>query len=140
MNFLHSMFDIDTLRLLSLSGPDASMPKDGEPVFISGKKVPLYNVYDAIEMALKDELLTTISDQPVVNTICDLLLDDLVRFQDEARDDSDFTRWCSIRNITAACSKEFVLPKQLIARLSLRLRNCFARVRKVTSSEDIKFS
>lgn len=140
MDFLQGNFDIQTLRLLSGSGPTADVPHEGTPVFVSGKKVPLFNAYDAIEMALKDELLSTISDHAVVDDICDLLMDDFVRAKDDACDASDLGRWFAATNIAAACMMEFVLPMKLVGRVSLRLRNCFGRICRLTASEDLLFS
>ena len=138
MDFLQGNFDIHTLRLLSDSEPSADVPHEGTPVFVSGKKVSLFNAYDAIEMALKDELLSTISDHAVVDDICDLLMDDFVRAQDKAGCVSDLGEWFATTNIAAACMMEFVLPLRLVGRISLRLQNCFWRICKLIASEELQ--
>lgn len=139
-DFLQGNFDLQTLRLLSGSGPDVVVSYKGTPVFVEGKTVPLFNAYDAIEMALRDELISTVSDQEVVDLVCELMMDDFARAVEEARDGSDLQDWLTAKNLSAACMMEMVLPKKLISRISLRLRNCLRQLRKLIGSEEVIFS
>lgn len=139
-DFLQGNFDLQTLRLLSGSGPDVAVPYKGTPVFVAGKAVPLFNAYDALEMALRDELLSTISNQEVINLVCELMLDDFARAVEQARDGSDLQSWLTTTNLSTACMTEMVLPMRLVWRISLRLRNCLRRLHKLTGSEELMFS
>lgn len=138
-DFLQGNFDLQTLRLLSGSGPDVVVPYKGTLVFVAGKTVPLFNAYDAIEMALRDELISTVSDQEVVDLVCELMMDDFVRAVEEARNGSDLQNWLTAKNLSAACMMEMVLPQKLIWRISRRLRNCLRRLRDLTGSEELMF-
>lgn len=140
IDFLQGNFDLKTLKILSGSKADVPVPLKGTPVFIAGKAVPLFNAYDALEMALRDELLSAVSDQKMVNYVCELIMDDFSNAVEEALEPSDLQNWLTAANLTAACMMEFVLPKKLVWRLSLRLRNCFRKICTLSGSEEIWIS
>ncbi|WP_135058900.1 hypothetical protein [Paracoccus salipaludis] len=140
IDFLEGNFDIQTLRLLSGSGPDITVRYNGSPVFVAGKAVLLFNAYDALEMALRDELLSTISDQDLVDLICGFMLDDFACAVEEARDASDLQNWLTAANLSAACMMGTVLPRKIIRRISVRLRSCLRRLRNLTGLKDLVFS
>lgn len=137
LDFLQGNFDLQTLRFLSNSGHDIKVPYKGTPVFIAGRAVPLFNAYDAFEMALRDELITTVSDQEVVNLVCEIMMNDFARAVEEARNDSDLQDWLTAKNFSADCMMEMLLPRKLVWRISLRLRSCLKRLRKLTGSEEL---
>jgi len=139
-DLLQGNFDLQTIRVLSDSGSDVNVPHEGTPVFVAGKAVPLFNVYDALEMALRDELLSTVSDQEKVNLVCELIMDDFARAVDGARDASDLQNWLTVANLSAACMMEVILPGKLLWRISQRLRSCLGRLRKLTGSEELLFT
>lgn len=136
MDFLQGFFDIQTLRLISGSGPHIGVPHEGTPVFVSGRKIHLFNAYDAFEMALRDELLSTIPDPVVVEVICDLMMNDFVRAQDAATDAADVAKWFAATSIASACMAEMVLPLKVIGRLSLRMQSCLKRLCRMMESEE----
>lgn len=135
-DFLQGTFDLQTIRLLSGSGPDVTAPHEGMVAFIAGEKTLLFNAYDALEMALRDELVSSIPDQALVDLACELMLDDFVRAKDEVCGVSDLDRWFTAANIAAACMMELILPSHLIGRISCRLRECFGGIRNLVGSGD----
>lgn len=139
-DFLQSNFDLQTIRLLSSSGSDVDVTHGGTPVFVAGKRVPLFNAYDALEMALRDELISEVSNQAVIDLICELILDDFVRAKDVAHENSDLYRWLAPVNLAAIFVMEMVLPLRLFGRISLRLRKCLRRIQRAAENGDLSFS
>lgn len=139
-DFIQGNFDLQTIRMLAGSGSNVNVPHEGTPVFVAGKAVPLFNVYDVLKMALRDELLSTVSDQEKIDLLCELIMDDFTRAVDGAYDASDLQSWLTAANLSAACLMEMILPRKLVWRISLRLRNCLIRLRKLAGSEELLFS
>lgn len=99
--------------------------------------MPLFNAYDALEMALKDELLTTIQDNDVIELVCDLIMNDLVLAKDEASSVADIVEWFATPRIAAACMMEIVLPVKLVEKISLRMKSCLKGICKIMGPEEI---
>ena len=138
MDFLRCSFDIQTLRLLSGSRVGTKPAHEGTSVFVFGKKIPLYNAYDAIEMALKDQVLLEISDQVFADRIGDLLMNEFVHAQEEAFDLSDLRRWFLTSSIEEVCTKEFALPLKLARRILLRMGSCFSQLCNMATLDEIQ--
>lgn len=137
MDFLQSIFDIQTIKLISGLKSDVEAPRKGTPVFVSGKKISLFNAYDACEFALKDELLSIISDRGFVEAICNLMMDDFVRAKDEAEDVFEILNWFTATNIAASIMMEAVLPKKSLGHISLRMQKCMNAIFNVLSAEEL---
>ena len=139
LDFLHSNFDLQTIRLLSDSRPDADVTHEGTPVFVAGKRVSLFNAYDALEMALRDELALVFPNHPSIDLLCELIMDDFVRATDSARDSSDLYKWLAPVNLAAVFVMEIVLPSRLFGRISSRLCKCLRRIQKAHETGDLSF-
>lgn len=140
MDFTKGNFDLQTIKILSGSSSIKQTSYAGTSVFIGGRRVTLFNVYDALEMALRDELGSSVGDQEIVDIVCDLMMDDVARAKDDICAVYDLENWLTPDNLLEACTMEMVLPLNLVGRISLRLRNCLRRVQELTEFKECSYT
>lgn len=139
-DFTEDTFDISTLRVLSASDSKIRVKRTGTPVIIGGERVFLFNIYDALEMALRDELLAISSDEDAVDLACDLIMDELSFVAENAGTVSDLENWLTAPDLILPCITENDLPWHFLDRMTCRLRLCLRKISDIFGSESLLHS